>query len=72
MSAYKNDLHITSRDSDERIKLASDVLTNGTGVVVIDGAIALSPKKTASSVKSFPVRLLHTSVLKIYKHQPRQ
>ena len=45
MSTDINGLHISSCDSVERVDLARDILTIGTGVVAIDGAIALRPEQ---------------------------
>jgi hypothetical protein len=44
MSAYKDALHITVRESAARVALASELLASGTGVVVLDNLLALRPE----------------------------
>ena len=43
MSAYKDALHISSKESGSRLALARDLLSSGQGVVVLDGFLALRP-----------------------------
>ncbi len=44
MSAYKDALHIAVQESDRRALLASELLSSGRGVVVLDGTLALRPE----------------------------
>jgi hypothetical protein len=41
MSAYKDALHLTSADQGPRLALAAEILAEGSGVVVLDGVLAL-------------------------------
>jgi hypothetical protein len=43
MSAYKDALHLTSAEQGPRLALAAEILAEGSGVVVLDGVLALRP-----------------------------